>query len=134
MKKNKNTERQEEENKLKLEAAYLLRQMGKLKEQADINLNAIDRYFEKYPEDKIDDMSWEEKEKAVEEYYKLFRDLVSGRDELIKREKEYRTVRKKINDFYGCEKLKSQKISKTFDEMINQDEEEEDQADWWKRL
>lgn len=92
------------------------------------------RYYEemkafmvKYPERKVDQMEWMDKERVMAEADKLLGKLNECTTKLRDLDREYQQIREEVNKFYGKEVMGELNIIMP----VNRDEE--DSADWWKK-
>lgn len=84
---------------------------------------------EKYPEDKIESMSWAEKEFFFQEADRLNNLLNEDVEKLKKLDEDFEDIRKYINKFYNKELIRE------FPPLnIDNLTEAEDPADYWKKL
>ena len=116
----------EQEATLKAEGMVLLAKTEILKEAAEANYQKMEAVNEKG----FDELPWDEKEKAIEYFTKLLAKIERSAKELAALDKEYAALRVKVNKFYGKE------VMKEFSSAIPDDleAEEEDPADWWRKL
>jgi len=128
MKKN-SREWKKKESELKKNAFAILHRAELLKAEANIYYLRIQKFIIKYPDGKIEDMDWQEKERIMAEADILFGNLDKCKNKLTILDNEYEELRKEVNEFYGYEVM---------DEVILKDnlftgDCEDDAADWWKK-
>jgi hypothetical protein len=117
-----------EEAKLKAEAMILLKNSEILKMIAEDNY----RKMEAIDETKFDSMPWDEKERAVAYCNSLLHKINQSAKDLAALDKIYAELRVRVNRFYGKDVMKEFK-SDIPDDPAGE-EENEDDADWWKKI
>lgn len=116
----------EQEATLKAAGLVLLARSEILKEAAEANCKKLEAVNEKG----FDELPWDEKEIAIEHFTNLLQKVEKSARALAALDKEYDELRVKVNAFYGKNVMK--KINSVIPDNIS--EEEEDPANWWKKL
>lgn len=119
------------EAELKLRALQTLGRSQLIKNEVDRQYANICKFMQKYPEDKLDQMDWMEKEKVLAEADVLFENLKKCEEQLKVLDAEYEVLREEVNAFYGREVMRSV-LPKDFFEKHRFDADPPDAADWWK--
>ena len=117
-----------EEQRLKNVALELLLRSQILKEVAEKIYQEIKAFRDLYPDEVIEKLTWEEKEKVIEQTSKLDKNLGVATEWVRKIDAEYCVIREKVNAFYGSNVMKESTPLPEFGA-----DEEKDPADWWKK-
>ena len=76
-----------------------------LEKDARFNSKLVDAFNQKYPDDKMDKLPWDEKEFLLKESATIMGRLLLSTNELKKMDIEYDRLRKETNEFYNMEIL-----------------------------
>ena len=120
------------EQELKHEALILMMRSKMLKEEADKNGKNIENFKNNYPDDILNELPWDEKEKVVEKGEELLSRLKANAKWLRTMEKEYEILRTKVNTFYGSEVMKANELLPDFPGLDMNEDDDTKKADWWK--
>lgn len=91
----------EERDKLLAEAETMLERSNLLRKNAEWVVDQIFKHINKYPDKKIDEMSWDKKEAVFNKLKELEGRLWVATTDLLKLDKEYRTMAEKVNAAFG---------------------------------
>ena len=119
--------RKQQELEIKERALRMQLKSNRLKDEVDKNYAKICKFVTEYPEEVMDQLDWESKEKLYAEADALFDRIHALEDSLRKLDVEYEQLRREVNEFYGREVMQRVDTSE-----LLKDPEETDDADWWK--
>jgi hypothetical protein len=114
------------EKELKSEALLLLALSEVLKDKADDDYKRVMRLTEDTEDEKFQSLPWDEKEKIYATAEILDKRLQNSQEALKLLDKDYEVLRKKVNEFYGKELMKSCPMPSM------EEKDEKDPSDWWK--
>lgn len=92
-------------------------------------LNKIEERERLYPDDVVDRLPWEDKEKMIVEVEKLDKELSELSESLRVLDDAKIELAEKVNKFYGRDVMSLDKIELDWDNDL-----EEDSANWWKKI
>jgi hypothetical protein len=87
--------------KLYEEACELLAQMDTLKEVAIWQDKEVTKYMNKYPDEVIEKMDWEEQERVLNLAEELYGRMTRSVADLVKLGERYERLREKVREQYG---------------------------------
>lgn len=126
-----NEDREKREAELKIRAFKSAAKSQVLRYEVDRHYQSILKFIQKYPEEKVEKMDWETKEKVSAEADVLFEKMRIAEADLRELDAEYKELRTDVNEFYGKEVLKEIIEPDYFEK--NALDGEQDDADWWKK-
>lgn len=119
------------EVELKRRALQTLARSQTIKKEVDRQYANICKFMRDYPENRLDQMDWMEKEKVLAEADVLFESLRKCEATLKILDAEYEVLREEVNKFYGREVMK-RVLPPDFFEKHSFDADPPDAADWWR--
>ena len=98
--------------------------------EAEMQRMELIEFQKKYPDSRVDEMDWQEKEAMVKEAEILSEKVNNCKKKLKVVDEEYRKLREEVNTFYGRSVMPRSPADELWD---NSNKDENDSADWWKR-
>jgi len=134
-----NNEWKNEEQRIKHDAVILRERSKTLREQSIILCAEIDAFADKYPDDILNKLPWDEKESVIGMAADLEKRWLENRRFLTILDAEFRCLIRRTNELYGEEIIQEpEPLSKNLPENLQDDTDTNNKdewskpEDWWK--